>query len=423
MEHQATDWMNIAQHFYWDEAALRNFSKCFAVEIEQALCGETSSLSTVKSYLRMPTGNEEGTYLALDFGGTNIRVSRIRLLGKHCFIVEKKVSRPLKVDGEFDYMSCKTTVNELFDFIASLVEEAAGGNKAYRLGHTFSFGVIQKQVHDAALIQWSKEINVQGGEGMLVNALLKQALVRRGLEQIEPVALLNDTTALLLAAGYQHGRSHIGIICGTGFNICYYEPAMQMIIALEAGGYDKALRNRWDIAVDTVSQRPGYHQLEKMIGGAYLCELYRQAVMAYLETSCVPKFTTKEMNRIVANESSHEGRILMGQIWQRIVSPRDIKPLRSIGAAIFVRAAQLTGAACYGVLQHLYPTGEIPRQIIAAEGSVLEHVRGSLFMMEDTLRICQAGKYVQPMLAEPMLVKDGPSVGAAIAAAMASQIH
>ena len=108
----------------------------------------------------------------------------------------------------------------------------------------------------------------------------------------------------------------------------------------------------------------------------------------------------------------------MGQIWQRIVSPRDIKPLRSIGAAIFVRAAQLTGAACYGVLRHLYPNGEIPRQTIAVEGSVMEHVRGSLFMMEDTLRICQAGHYIQPMLAEPMLVKDGPSVGAAIAAAI-----
>ena len=50
----------------------------------------------------------------------------------------------------------------------------------------------------------------------------------------------------------------------------------------------------------------------------------------------------------------------------------------------------------------------------------MEHVRGSLFMMEDTLRICQAGTYVQPMMAEPMLVKDGPSLGAAIAAAMAT---
>lgn len=420
MEHKATDWMSIAQYFYWDEAELRNLSQRFTTEIETVLQGGQSSLSMVKSYLGLPTGNETGTYLALDFGGTNVRVSRIRLLGKHCFIVGKKVSRPLKEDGKYNYMSRTTTVDELFDFIASLVGEAAGGNKAYRLGHTFSFGVVQGSVQDAALIQWSKEINVQGGEGMLVNTLLKQALVRQGLEKIEPVALLNDTTALLLASGYQHGCSQIGIICGTGFNICYYEPAMQMILCLEAGGYDGAARNRWDMAVDEASQRPGYHLLEKMIGGAYLCELYRQTVMTYLDTPFLPDFTTKEMNSLVANESSREGRMLMGQLWQRIVSPRDIKPLRSIGAAIFVRAAQLTGAACYGVLRHLYPHGDIPRQTIAVEGSVMEHVRGSLFMMEDTLRICQAGTYVQPMMAEPMLVKDGPSLGAAIAAAMAT---
>lgn len=420
MEYGATDWMNIAKYFYWDETELRNFSQRFSTEIEEALAGKASSLSTVKSYLGLPTGNETGTYLALDFGGTNVRVSRIRLLGKHCFMVEKKVSCPLQLEGSYNYMSPQTTVDELFDFIASLIEEAAGGNKAYRLGHTFSFGVIQNHVKDAALIQWSKEIQVQGGEGMMINTLLKQALARRGLENIEPVALLNDTTALLLAAGYQYGCSQIGIICGTGFNICYYEPMLQMIIILEAGGYSEVMRNCWDIAVDEASQRPGYHKLEKMIGGAYLCEVYRQAVMAYLGISQLPAFTTKEMNRIVANESNRNGRLLMGQLWQRIVSPRDVKPLRSIGAAIFVRAAQLTGAACYGVLQHLYTAGEIPRQTIAVEGSVLEYVRGSLFMMEDTLRICQAGNYVQPMLAEPMLVKDGPSVGAAIAAAMVS---
>ena len=56
-----------------------------------------------------------------------------------------------------------------------------------------------------------------------------------------------------------------------------------------------------------------------------------------------------------------------------------------------MRSAQLTGASCFGVLRHLYPDGAIPAQTIAVEGSVLEHVRGSLFMLEDALHICQAG--------------------------------
>ena len=182
--------------------------------------------------------------------------------------------------------------------------------------------------------------------------MLRQALLRKGLDDIIPVALLNDTTALLLAAGYQHGQSQVGIICGTGFNMCYYEPRWDMIVSLEAGGYDGMARTNWDIAVD--------HQLEKMVSGAYLSEIYRRVAMEYLEAESMPPFTTEAMNHIVANDSLAEGRLLMGRVWKRIVALQDVKPLRSIGAAVFVRSAQLTGASCFGVLRHLYPDGAIP---------------------------------------------------------------
>lgn len=420
MSREVTDWMNIAQCFYWSNEQLLQFSQQFSAEIERALSGQKSSLQAVKSYLALPTGREEGIYLALDFGGTNVRVSRIRLLGNHCFIVEKKISRPLKKDGEYNYMSAQTTAEALFDFIAELVGEAAGGNKAFYLGHTFSFGVEQHDVGDGRLIRWAKEISVSGAEGHMVNDMLRQALLRKGLDRIKPVALLNDTTALLLAAGYQHGRSQIGIICGTGFNICYYEPCWNMIVILEAGGYDGMTRTHWDGAVDEASQQPGCHQLEKMVSGAYLSEIYRRVVMEYLGADAMPAFTTEDMNHIVANDSPTAGRMLMGRLWKRIIALADVKPLRSIGAAVFVRSAQLTGASCFGVLRHLYPDGVIPPQTVAAEGSVLEHVRGSLFMLEDALHICQAGfARGQKIQVSPVLVKDGPSVGAAIAAAMA----
>ena len=95
MSREVTDWMNIAQCFYWSNERLLQFSQQFSAEIERVLAGQPSSLQAVKSYLSLPTGREQGTYLALDFGGTNVRVSRIRLLGHHCFIVENKFSRPL----------------------------------------------------------------------------------------------------------------------------------------------------------------------------------------------------------------------------------------------------------------------------------------------------------------------------------------
>lgn len=421
MSHEVTDWMKIAQRFYWSNEQLLQFSQQFSQEIDRVLTGQKSSLQAVKSYMPLPTGNETGRYIALDFGGTNVRVSRIRLLGNHCFIVEKRISRPLKKDGEYNYMTDQTTADELFDFIADMIGQAAGGNRDYYLGHTFSFGVDQKDASDGRLIQWSKEFSVSGAEGHAVNAMLRQALARKGLDRIRPVALLNDTTALLMAAGYQHGRSQIGIICGTGFNICYYEPRWNMIVILEAGGYDGMDRTPWDMAVDEASQMPGEHKLEKMVSGAYLSEIYRRVVADYLEADSLPSFTTEDMNHIVANDSPSEGRMLMGQLWKRIIFLPEVKPLRSIGAAVFVRSAQLAGASCFGVLRHLYPDGVMPPQIVAVEGSVLEHVRGSLFMLEDALHICQAGfAKGQKISMSPVLIKDGPSVGAAIAAAMAA---
>jgi len=37
--------------------------------------------------------------------------------------------------------------------------------------------------------------------------------------------LINDTTAALLASSYRGGASKVAAICGTGFNICFYDAA------------------------------------------------------------------------------------------------------------------------------------------------------------------------------------------------------
>lgn len=422
MEQQGTfDWMDVAQYFYIADERLGLFARQFQTTLEGALAGKDVSLSALPSYVGLPTGAEEGTYLALDFGGTNVRVSRIRLLGNHCFLIEKQLSKPLREPGKYDYTTADTSKEELFDFLAYIVGIVAGGNKDYALGHTFSFAVEQQGLGDAKLLAWAKEMAVTGVEGLLVNQLLREALVRRGLDKIRPAALVNDTTAALLASAYQHTPSNIGVICGTGFNMCYYEPERQMILNLEAGNYDGATPSKWDTIVDAQSLKPGFHVLEKMVSGAYLSEIYRQTIMSYYQTDDIPRFTTKDMNKIISTENLKEGRLFMSCLWKRIVSPEDVRPLRNIGAAIFVRSAQISGAAVYAVLRHLYGDLPIPEQTVAVEGSILEHVRGGLFMMEDAMRACQSTfgqKRNANVLAEPLVVKNGPSVGAAIAAAM-----
>lgn len=116
------DWMNIARYFYLTDERLQQISRDFADDMERALCGQPgATVSALKSHVSLPGGDEHGVYLALDFGGTNARAARIRLLGRHCYLIEKKVCQPLRLPGQYDYLSSATTAGELFDFLARLV--------------------------------------------------------------------------------------------------------------------------------------------------------------------------------------------------------------------------------------------------------------------------------------------------------------
>ena len=76
------------------------------------------------------------------------------------------------------------------------------------------------------------------------------------------MALINDTTALLVSAAYTLERVRLGLVCGTGFNACYYEPAWDMIVNLEAGDYGGSYAT---LGQDgrRLSAQPGQHRMER----------------------------------------------------------------------------------------------------------------------------------------------------------------
>ncbi|MBQ5503385.1 MAG: hexokinase, partial [Selenomonas sp.] len=133
---------DIMQEFTVDSEQLHEIAADFRYDLRLGLKDpDLSSLRMLKSYVGLPTGKETGEYLALDFGGTNLRVLRIKLMGQGKFEILKKVAKPLKVEGVYDYIGAESTAEEMFDFIAALVDEAIDGDheKKYLLGHTFSF--------------------------------------------------------------------------------------------------------------------------------------------------------------------------------------------------------------------------------------------------------------------------------------------
>ena len=260
----------IKNAFTLDDNALRKIADDFRADMRAGLAGEKSAtLRMLRSYADLPSGKERGSFLALDFGGTNVRALRILLKGDGTYEVLRKVAKPLTVAGVYDYVSADATAEDMFDFLAAIIDEAIAGDRKtkYLLGHTFSFPSQQTNLYNAKLIVWTKEFATRGVEGKVVNDLLKEALVRRGMTNVTPVAVINDTVAVLLAAAYKHEHTYIGSIYATGQNTCYYEEfadgsEQPTVINMESGGFGNLPFSKYDERLDRESKQPGTQRLE-----------------------------------------------------------------------------------------------------------------------------------------------------------------
>ena len=74
---------------------VKTIAQAFAGELEAALYRRESSLKMLPSYLSRPTGEEKGDYIAIDFGGSNVRVMAVSLCGNGRSTITKQLSRPL----------------------------------------------------------------------------------------------------------------------------------------------------------------------------------------------------------------------------------------------------------------------------------------------------------------------------------------
>ena len=421
-ERKRKDWLTIGSAFYQSDERILRCYYSFLEEIRKAMAGGESSLAKERTFIGLPTGSEWGRYIAVDFGGSTIRAARIFLTGKGYYVIERKAMKSLRVSGEYDLTAEEATGDTLFDALAELVEKVADKDKRYVLGHTFSFGVDRKSLADGVLTAWSKEIRTSGVEGKAVNELLKEALKRRGLIYIEPIALINDTTAALLAAAYTEKNCPIGLVCGTGFNMCCYDAASGEIVNLEAGGYDYGERTVWDYAADTETRQPGFHVFEKMVSGGYVSRVFQKVVTSYLGCVDIPHIGADRMNELITSASIKQLRVLAGKFWHRLISPEEAEGICNLGTSLFVRASQLMGTSVAAVLTYLYGKNMPSEQVvIAVEGSICLHVRGCLPVMAGAAQTCLSADDDSDQTLEivPHYTADGALVGAAIAAAIA----
>lgn len=403
---------------------LQQVASAFRRDMAMGLSGEEmSSLRMLKSYVGLPSGEETGEFLALDFGGTNVRVLLIRLLGGGKYEVVRKAAKPLTVPGVYDFVGVEAAAADLFDFIAGMVDEVVGEDRAkeFLLGHTFSFPSKQTDLYNAKLITWTKEFAVRGVEGKVVNDLLTEALQRNGVRNVRPVAVINDTVATLLAAAYKNASTYIGSIYATGHNTAYLEPyegeaKPRMILNMESGGFNKLLPNKYDRILDEMSEKPGEQRLEKMVSGRYLGVLFGMALADGLAEKSDFAFTSVDLSAILSDQSMElieVKRVMKEKIGADFVT-QECEWIKAVAEMVVIRSARLVAATYVGVIWHLNGDN-VNAQKVAIDGSLYEKMP----LGAETIRKVfyeLLGEDAQTV--ETVLENSGSGVGAAIAAAL-----
>ncbi|SGZ54758.1 CIC11C00000001948 [Sungouiella intermedia] len=274
---------------------LQKITKHFISELDKGLSKKGGNIPMIPGWvLDFPTGQETGNYLAIDLGGTNLRVVLVKLLGDHKFdTTQSKFALPKTMR--------EATSDELWDFIADCLKKfideffPEGVSAPLPLGFTFSYPASQDKITEGILQRWTKGFNISGVEGKDVVPMLQSAIEKLEVP-VEVVALINDTTGTLVASMYTDAETKMGLIFGTGVNGAYYDncgdipklegrlhsdvtPNTPMAINCEYGSFDNEHlvlpRTKFDIQIDAESPRPGQQSFEKMISGYYLGEVLR----------------------------------------------------------------------------------------------------------------------------------------------------
>lgn len=176
---------------------IQKVGEAFKHEMASALHEETSSLQMENTYIpELPNGTEEGTYLALDLGGTNFRVIYLELAR----------GQILKEEFKFYHISDEARLAcglQLFDYLAECVKDFMKlknmpVDMRIPMGFTFSFPMKQHSLHSAELVTWTKSFNCPSVVGCDVVQLLQTSLMKHGMTNIEVLCILNDTTGTLV---------------------------------------------------------------------------------------------------------------------------------------------------------------------------------------------------------------------------------
>ena len=246
----------------------------------------------------------------LDAGGTNLRAAAAIFDEEgECHLSHLSTAPMPGTEGEL-------SAAEFFHSLAGIT--AAIPHKDH-IGFCFSYNVLLDRTLDGVLEAWCKEVQVPEALGMPVGASLRKAVGN----PCRRVNVLNDSVAALLWAASRAKDVRLGLILGTGINICYEEACANiskvpqdlqspsMVISTEIGEFQGIPKSTFDRELIAASDDPTLAHAEKQCAGGYLGELISLAWQRAAEEGLIsPQFTGEtfslpEISHYLAGGDSH----------------------------------------------------------------------------------------------------------------------
>lgn len=326
------------------------------------------NIPMLPSYLSAATTAPRNTSCCvLDAGGTNLRAARAVFdEAGHCTVENL---RQMPMPGTLAPMEKDAFYAE----IARLAQETCATEQ---IGFCFSYNVQLQRDLDGVLMAWCKEVQVPDAVGQNVGASLKHELG----ENCRRVHVLNDSVAAMLGA---ESPVTVGIILGTGINVCYEEQCSRipkveadlfgssMIISTEVGEFDGIPKSDFDLAHFAATEDPSLAHAEKQCAGGYLGDLICRVWQGAAEEGVLP-------------EKYREIQCSLPEI-SNLLDSRSIEsdPALEIAESMIHRAAKIAAILCAGPVLRCTKSGSCVS--IAVEGSQFHKLTGFRSHFEQAL--------------------------------------
>ena len=431
--------LDIEKEFSMSKEEMQLIIDEFIKELNEGLQKDGQLLPMLVSHVsKMPKGMEHGRFVALDLGGTNFRISLIEL-GLGGKKGKKKLIKTVKQEKYHIPQHLKEGKGQdLFAFVAEMVQKFLGSERNLKMGFTFSFPVEQLSINKGKILGWSKDFACNDVLQMDPVALLQQELIKKGVD-VKVSALVNDTVGTLACGRFKDQDTMIGVILGTGSNAAYVEKceniskfqcdSEEMIINIEWGAFSKYLPiTKYDKLVDAGSKNVGKQTFEKLISGYYLGEIARLALCDMIkngdlfESDASEKFSKPHlfdaslMSAVEADLSikMEETERLFREKYHISTTEADRIKVKKIFSCISLRSARL---AALGVISIIKKIGMVGKKcIVAIDGSLFElYVYYKERMVETFIEVLGDDSAQQ---IELTFVKDASSAGSAVIAAL-----